>query len=106
MGRLHVHRHHPLNGDVGILYGGFVELLPAVVTDDFGGKNVGGLIGIRCPSVNFGTLIGPRLAGFAFDLSDSYNLPIFASAMSSVETASIVTGPARLRITLHQKELR
>lgn len=79
--------------------------MPAVVTDDFGGKNVGGLTSIRYPSVTFGTFIGPRLAGFAVDLSDNYNLPIVASAILSVQAACIVTGTARLRIPLHQKEL-
>lgn len=89
----------------GTFYGGFVALLPAVVMDDFGGRNVSGLIGILYTSVAFGTLIGPSLAGFAFDVSHSYILPIFASAISSVVAAGIVAGTARARVPVHQPEL-
>ena len=63
----------------GIFYGGWVAVLPAVVMDYFGGRNVSGIIGILYTSVAFGTLIGPSAAGFAFDLSHSYTLPILAS---------------------------
>jgi MFS family permease len=55
----------------GIFYGGWVAVLPAVVMDYFGGRNVSGLIGILYTSVAFGTLIGPSAAGFAFDVSHS-----------------------------------
>jgi hypothetical protein len=41
-------------------------------------------------SVPFGTLIGPSAAGCAFDLSHSYELPIFASAATNVLAALIV----------------
>ena len=53
----------------GVFYGGWVAVLPAVVMDYFGGRNVSGIIGILYTSVAFGTLIGPSAAGFAFDLS-------------------------------------
>ena len=89
----------------GVFYGGFVALLPAVVMDDFGGRNVSGLIGILYTSVAFGTLIGPSLAGFAFDISHSYSLPIFVSAIASLLAACIVAATARARIPLHQEEL-
>ena len=51
-----------------MFYGGWVAVLPAVVMDYFGGRNVSGIIGILYTSVAFGTLIGPSAAGFAFDL--------------------------------------
>ncbi len=56
----------------GVFYGGWVAILPAVVTDHFGGRNVGGIIGILYTSVAFGTLLGPSAAGFAFDINHSY----------------------------------
>ena len=55
----------------GVFYGGWVAVLPAVVMDYFGGRNVSGIIGILYTSVAFGTLIGPSAAGFAFDLTHS-----------------------------------
>jgi OFA family oxalate/formate antiporter-like MFS transporter len=61
------------------VYGGFVALAPAVVIDYFGAQNASTIIGILYTSVAFGTLIGPSAAGYAFDLSHSYTLPIVAS---------------------------
>jgi MFS family permease len=74
----------------GAFYGGWVAVLPAVVTDHFGGRHVSGIIGVLYTSVAFGTLIGPSAAGFAFDLSHSYELPIVASAATNVFAALIV----------------
>jgi MFS family permease len=74
----------------GVFYGGWVAILPAVVMDHFGGRNVSGIIGILYTSVAFGTLIGPSAAGFAFDLSHSYTLPILASAGANILAAIIV----------------
>ena len=74
----------------GVVYGGWVALLPALVMDYFGGRNVSGIIGILYTSVAFGTLIGPSAAGFAFDLSHSYVLPILASAGANVVAAVIL----------------
>jgi MFS family permease len=74
----------------GVFYGGWVAVLPAVVMDYFGGRNVSGLIGILYTSVAFGTLIGPSAAGFAFDLSHSYTVPILASAAVNIVAAVIV----------------
>jgi MFS family permease len=74
----------------GVFYGGWVAVLPAVVMDYFGGRNVSGLIGILYTSVAFGTLVGPSAAGFAFDFSHSYTLPILLSAAANIVAAIIV----------------
>ncbi len=86
----------------GVFYGGWVAVLPAVVMDYFGGRNVSGIIGILYTSVAFGTLIGPSAAGFAFDLTHTYTLPILASAAANIVAAMIVAimvraAPARER---------
>lgn len=74
----------------GIFYGGWVAVLPAVVMDQFGGRNVGALIGILYTSVAIGTLVGPAVAGFAFDLSHSYALPILASVAANIIAAAVL----------------
>lgn len=74
----------------GVFYGGWVAVLPAVVMDYFGGRNVSGIIGILYTSVAFGTLIGPSAAGFAFDVSGSYMLPILASVAANIVAAGIM----------------
>lgn len=79
----------------GLAYGGWVALLPAVVMDYFGGRNVSGLIGVLYTSVGFGTLIGPSAAGFAFDVTGSYTIPIIASIAANVIAASITVATSR-----------
>jgi MFS family permease len=79
----------------GVFYGGWVAVLPAVVTDYFGARNVSGIIGVLYTSVAFGTLIGPSAAGFAFDLSHTYELPIIASAATNVVAALILAWTPR-----------
>ncbi|MGH8180718.1 MAG: MFS transporter [Steroidobacteraceae bacterium] len=74
----------------GLFYGGWVAILPAVVADHFGARRVSGIIGILYTSVAIGTLIGPSAAGFMFDASHSYFVPITASAIANA-VASILT---------------
>lgn len=74
----------------GVFYGGFVAVLPALVMDYFGGRNVSGIIGVLYTSVALGTLVGPSAAGFAFDVSRSYTLPILISVGGNVLAALIV----------------
>jgi MFS family permease len=82
----------------GIFYGGWVALLPAVVMDYFGGRNVSSIIGVLYTSAAFGTLIGPTAAGFVFDVTGSYAIPILIGAGGNVAAALIMilgTRPAR-----------
>jgi MFS transporter, OFA family, oxalate/formate antiporter len=74
----------------GVFYGGWVAVLPAVVMDYFGGRNVSGTIGVLYTSVAFGTLIGPSAAGLAFDVTQSYTVPILASVCANIIAALIV----------------
>jgi len=74
----------------GIFYGGFVALLPALVMDYFGGRQISGIIGVLYTSVGVGTLIGPSAAGFAYDASQTYLLPILASAAANFAAAAIM----------------
>jgi MFS family permease len=84
----------------GICYGGFVAILPALVMDYFGGRNVSGIIGVLYTSIAFGTLVGPSAAGFAFDLRHSYTLPILASVAANLAAAltlKIMARPAAMK---------
>jgi MFS family permease len=87
----------------GVFYGGWVAVLPAVVMDYFGGRNVSGLIGILYTSVAFGTLIGPSAAGFAFDLNHSYTVPILASAAVNIVAALIVAATPKTAAPASQR---
>ncbi len=79
----------------GLFYGGWVAILPALVMDYFGGRSVSGIIGVLYTSVGFGALVGPSAAGFAFDLSHSYLVPILVSVGVNVVAAGIAASALR-----------
>ncbi|MEP6739423.1 MAG: MFS transporter [Caldimonas sp.] len=74
----------------GVFYGGWVAILPAVVMDLFGGRSISSIIGVLYTSVALGTLVGPSAAGFAFDLSGSYTVPIVASVCANLVAVFVV----------------
>ncbi|ARU86660.1 MFS transporter [Pseudomonas sp. M30-35] len=80
----------------GIFYGGWVAVLPALVMDYFGESKVGSLIGILYTSVAFGTLIGPSAAGYAFDLNQSYTVPILASICVNLAAMVIAANTSKV----------
>jgi MFS transporter, OFA family, oxalate/formate antiporter len=92
----------------GVFYGGWVAILPTVVMDHFGGRNVSGIIGILYTSVAIGTLVGPSAAGFIFDVSHSYTLPILTSVGANVIAAGIAAcarrAPARIAAKVDRSE--
>jgi OFA family oxalate/formate antiporter-like MFS transporter len=73
----------------GLFYGGWVAILPAVVADRFGARSVGAIIGVLYTNVAIGTLIGPSGAGFIYDLSHRYVVPIAASAAANAVAAAL-----------------
>ncbi len=64
----------------GTAYGVFVAVQPPLAMDFFGARNVSGIIGAIYTSAALAMLVGPPLAGLAFDLTRSYTLPIAISA--------------------------
>lgn len=64
----------------GVFYGGLVALNPALTADYFGGRNAGGIIGLLYTGVSLGALLGPTLAGLAYDVQQSYTLPVALAA--------------------------
>lgn len=71
----------------GMFYGGFVALIPALTADYFGSRQLGAIIGWLYTSVSVGTLVGPPLAGYSYDVFKSYDLPILAAAASQLSAA-------------------
>ncbi|MCD6042223.1 MAG: transporter, partial [Burkholderiales bacterium] len=84
----------------GVCYGAYVALLPTIVMDLYGGRAVSGIIGCLYTGCGLGVLLGPWLAGVAFDASGSYSVPIVGGALFSVAAAACVvillqSGPAK-----------
>jgi MFS family permease len=75
----------------GISYGGFVATFPTVVMDLFGARSVSGIIGCIYTAAGVGTLLGPPLAGAAYDTSGSYSVPILGAAALALTAAAGVT---------------
>lgn len=71
----------------GLFYGGWVAVLPAVVADMFGARHAGRIIGVLYTSVAIGTLVGPSTAGFVYDISQSYTIPIAVGAATNALAA-------------------
>jgi hypothetical protein len=61
-----------------------------VIIDYLGARNAGAIIGALYTSVAPGTLIGPPLAGYAFDLWGSYTVSIVV-AIGFMALATIIT---------------
>ncbi len=74
----------------GAAYGSFVALFPALCVDYYGTRHSLGIIGMLYTAMSIGTLIGPRLAGDAFDIFGNYHGPIAISAAFSLVAAGIV----------------
>jgi MFS family permease len=85
----------------GSLYGAYVALAPTLCMDLFGGRNVAGIIGCLYTAAGFGTLIGPTVAGAAFDAYGSYDAPILGCALLSFAGAALglgLTGARRAHV--------
>jgi len=74
----------------GVCYGGAVALLPTIVMDLYGARAVSGIIGCLYTAAGIGTLLGPWLAGAAYDALGAYAVPILASAALSFVAAGCI----------------
>jgi cyanate permease len=68
--------------------------------DRYGARDVSGIIGCLYTGAGVGTLIGPWLAGAAFDAFGSYNVPILAAAALSFLAAFSVVPLARQKVEI------
>lgn len=82
----------------GMCYGAAVALLPTIVMDLYGARAVSGIIGFLYTGAGIGTLLGPWLAGVAYDALGSYRVPIVAAA-----ALSFVAAGAILPLLPHEK---
>jgi len=74
----------------GVFYGGFVALAPTILMDLYGPRAVSGIIGVLYTGPGLGTLVGPPLAGAAFDAFGSYDAPVLTAAALSFAGAGLV----------------
>ncbi|MBM7808643.1 MFS family permease [Geodermatophilus bullaregiensis] len=75
---------------LGVGYGGFVAIGPAVVAERFGTTRLGGLLGVLYTSAGIGSAVGAPLAGAAVDASGSY-APVIAGCLALGLAAYLTT---------------
>lgn len=79
----------------GACYGGYVALLPTLVMDRYGARSVSGIIGFLYTGAGLGTLLGPWLAGAAYDFLGAYDVPIVAGAVCAFLAAACILALAQ-----------
>jgi MFS family permease len=76
---------------LGVGYGGFIALNPAVVAELFGVAGLGGLIGTLYTSAAVGSLVGPPAAGMLIDRTGAYDPAITAAlALSALSFVALL----------------
>jgi len=75
-------------GAFGVSYGGYVALVPTLCADFFGARAIGAVMGAVFSGVSIGCLLGPPIAGFAFDATGSYAGPVGGCALLTALAAA------------------
>jgi cyanate permease len=70
-----------------------------LTTDYFGIGQAGAIIGLLYTGAGIGSLIGPTLAGVAFDLQHSYTFPILLSAAANLIAVFFMVALGRWQAT-------
>ena len=77
---------------LGVGYGGFVALGPALVAELFGVRGLGGLLGVLYTSAGVGSAIGPPVAGAVIGATgDHVHVIVAALAVGALATAVVLT---------------
>lgn len=87
--------HHPLPLGLfaflfGLCYGTNSALLPAITVDYFGEKHSGAIMGLLFTAAVPGSLLGPTLAGEAYDAFGSYTIAIAAAIVVFLAATAFV----------------
>ena len=65
----------------GLAYGALLVLFPAIIGNYYGRKNYSTIFGFSAGVVTLVGATGPAFAGFAFDLSGSYTIPLVTATI-------------------------
>jgi MFS family permease len=87
---------------LGVGYSATASLIPAMVSDRFGGRHFGTIVGVGLMGSAAGSALGPWMAGYLFDLRGSYMLA-FAVAAGCGAIAGVAGWRARVLRVRGQK---
>ena len=74
-----------------IAYGGTVVVKTTIIGDYYGRKNFGTIFGANQGLSTFGGIVGPLLAGLAYDMTGSYQLAFTSFAVMMAFTALLIS---------------
>ena len=74
----------------GLCYGGYVALSPALLADYFAGPKLSSVIGVQYTASSIGSLLGPILAGYLFDLTGAYTYALYIGTACSIGALCLV----------------
>ena len=76
---------------LGVAYGGFIALSPAVCAMAYGTTGLGGVLGALYTAAGIGGLFGPPIAGAVIDASGSYRPAIIAATGLTFASFAVLT---------------
>ncbi len=82
----------------GFFYSGHMPIFPTILSQYFGTKNIGSIMGVSATGFSLASITGPLLAGYLHDTSGShYNEIILAAVICFITAAStfLITTPKR-----------
>jgi len=68
----------------GFAHGGFFTLISPILADLFGTRSHGVIFGLVISITAVGGAIGPVIAGYMFDMTNSYQIPFFGITVMSI----------------------
>ncbi len=71
----------------GLSWGGLGALIPTLISDVFGTRSLGTIMGALGASWSIGAAIGPPMGGFIFDVTNDYSLAFLAGAVAMLMAA-------------------
>jgi len=75
---------------MGVSYGGFIALAPAVAAEQFGTIGLGAILGALYTSAGIGGLVGPPLMGRLIDAYDYTPTLVIAMALALVSAVTLL----------------
>ena len=75
---------------LGVSYGGFIALAPAVAAQLFGVTGLGAILGASYTASGLGGLIGPPLGGLLIDVTDGYTATIVLALVAGLAAFAIL----------------
>jgi len=83
---------------LGLGYSATASLMPALVSDRFGGPHFGTIVGVGLMGAAVGSALGPWLAGYLFDQTGSYRLAFAIAAGCGVAAGAAGWRARTLRV--------